>query len=94
MFTDSRRRLDALEARLEARCGQIEQQLRDALGALQKLDPVQLELLRDQALNAIRGIRRREKLQDAPETPNATPPATLPLPTLAEARRRLPGGLR
>lgn len=90
MFSDSRRRLEALEARLS----QAEATLRDALSALQKLDPVQLELLRDQALNAIRGIRRREKLQDAPEPTNATPPATLPLPTLAEARRRLPGGLR
>lgn len=90
MFADSRRRLDALEAR----CTQLESQLREALSALQKLDPVQLELLRDQALNAIRGIRRREKLQDAPESTNGTPPATPALPTLAEARRRLPGAFR
>lgn len=90
MFADSRRRLEALEARL----AKLEADLRDALSALQKLDPVQLELLRDQALNAIRGIRRREKLQDAPEPTSATPPATVPLPTLSEARRRHTGGLR
>lgn len=90
MFADSRRRLESLEAQV----AKLQVDLRDALSALQKLDPVQLELLRDQALNAIRGIRRREKLQDAPETPSATPPATVPLPTLSEARRRLTGGLR
>jgi hypothetical protein len=86
-----RKQYDARLAEIERRLSVLEPAQAQLSAQVAQLDPVALESLRGQALNAIRGIGRKQQALEAAQEPAAAPPAPMTLPTLAEARRRLPG---
>lgn len=76
----TKRALSALEARVAEQLEKLRAENVALRAQLEDLDPIEIENLRNQVLNAVRSLRR---LKEAPDKGAATPL------TLAEARRRI-----